>query len=281
MSPGTFLGIMHALHPTRHTLIPPAASRRHVDQFFLQILDPWSSVLAVTFAHLVGGLGNNLSRYFEKSLPTIAAKDSMKGPAAEVINDSNEALTNSHRCSDALSVDVPTLSDWCTHYSVFDINHIIILQQLMHRLSECFRFRALRSQQLKPHHTEVINRVCTLLNQLSLTTNQSPSHHVPNDDVIVSKNGVVVGFSKISSSTTTGGQRPDPPLQPQTNNILREMLDLSRRSLSTTVVVPLTPPPGGMVASHDHDNEERSIDDHPMTAAVTAMGLQCVVREYS
>ena len=277
MSPGTLLGITHALNPTMHALNPASNTRipaSYIGPFFLHTLDPWSPVLAVTFAHLVGGLGSRLSRYFEKFLPTNAASDSTKDPAPEVTNNSNVALTNSPRCSDALSVDVPTLSDWHTHYTVFDDNHIIILRQLMHRLSECFRSRALRSQQLKPHHTDLINRVCVLLNQLSLTS-PSLSNHISHG--IVSKDSVV-DFSN-SSSTTTGGQGLDhPPLQPR-STMLREMLDCSRQSLS---VDPRTTPPGAVVASHDHDNDnERTIDDHPMTAAVTAMGLQCAVREHS
>ena len=156
----------------------------------------------------------------------------------------------------------------------------------MHRMSECFRSRALRSRQLDGHHVDVINRVCALLNQLPLT-GQPSSNHEPQS----SKKGVVGSSSATSLGQGLGtqgqglgtqGQGLHSPHQPLPT-ILREMLECCRQSLSIDQLVPLpTPAPtsAAVVTQRDHDDDS-SMDQHPMTAAVTAMGLQCVVRQIS
>ena len=250
-------------------------------------------MLAVTFAHYVGSLEARL-RLHEKPFTAsrsvqehsivqahTAVTDSSKDPAQDSSNISNLALANTHhRCSDSLLVDGPTLSDWCTHYTVFDTPHFVTLRQLMHRMSECFRSRALRSRQINGQNADVINRVCALLNQLPLTSSQPSSNPVSNN----SKQRV---DGLLSASTE--GQRLDTDASHQSldTTTLREMLHCSRQSLTASVLVDhLAAPAAAATAAavdltqHDHVND-CSVDHHPVTAAVTAMGLQCVVRVHS
>ena len=298
MCPGTLLGITHAL------FTPAGGNGNNHSLFLLQSLDPWSSVLAVSFAHLVGGLGNRLHnrhRHDGPSLPAskcvqehgdilqtmsttnVVINSTTTDPSSQgnlTNNNNNSAMENSHLSSGSMSVNVPMLSDWGTCNTIFDVHHIVTLHQLMNRLSESFRCRALQSRQLKAQDVDVINRVCALLNQFpqtetAITTGQALSNHVPRS--AKEDDAVVVGLLSINA----GGP---PPLQ-SLPTMLRDMLDCCRQ------VIVVAPPAVTAVSAaasavtfrdqlHSHpDNSSATDQNHHMTVAAAAMGLQCVVRE--